>query len=307
MPLNKKEKQLLDQIAGSKFGGDFLANTTDIGDGLSNTVCADSNASTSGDGSYGFPFKSLQAAVTAAESLGLGTRKIILVAAGSAFDEDVTISGGFMTIMGLGPFTLGDAALDKFDSTTPRNLTYNASNPNVSANKWHSLVLGTIMDDETSSTHTSYLNGFIISGDLTFNEIAGQSRNCQLRNVKVQGDYVQTGIGGVQTYLRRCFFDNGFTGSSTILNVADSCEFDQLVTVIAHNRIWQCEFAAGMTTGSLINSLSPNGMYHTNFKGTFTGPAGSLLLDPVTNYFFNINGATLGGAATKVLLHDEVL
>jgi len=78
-----------------------------------------------------------------------------------------------------------------------------------------------------------------------------------------------------------------------------------LVTVIQHNRIWQCEITNGFTTGGIINSLPPNGMYETNFKGVFTGPAGSLLLDTSSNYFFNTNSATLAGGATKVLIHDD--
>ena len=274
-----------------------------IGGGGANSIWADSKADRPGTGTFADPFRSLQSAVNAAQAIGASERKMIFVAAGSTFDEDVVVTGGIMHITGLGPWTLGDGKGTFFNSTTPRNFTYN-SDGSLPDSKWPSLILSTIMDDETSSTHTAYLNGFTISGDLIFNETNGISHNIQLRNVKVQGNYTQTGVGGVQTYLRRCFFDNTFTGSSTILNICDSCQFDGLVTVSQHSRIWQCEFKSGMTTSGLINSLPPNGIYETSFKGVFTGPAGSLLLDPVTNYFFNLNSASLAGGATKVLLHD---
>lgn len=272
------------------------------GPGLSNSFYADSSAPAGGDGSNENPFSSLQDAVDAAESLGKETRKVIYVSAGSAFDEDITITGGLMEIMGLGPFTIGNALGTAFSSTTPRSLTYNDDGA-LTNGIWPALTIATIMDDETSSTHTAYLNGCMISGDFNFNS-GSFSHNLQLRNVKVQGDYIQTGVGGVQTYLRRCLIDNDFTTSSTILNIADSCQFDKLVNCTQYNRITQCEFRAGMTTGGVIASLPPNGIYNTNFKGVFTGPAGSLLLDAATNYFFNLNSASLGGAATKVLIHD---
>jgi hypothetical protein len=309
MSFNKSEKKLLDQIAGSRVGSDLLEDKiSDGGVSLSNTIWADSNASTAGNGSSGRPFKSLQKAVDAASALGQGIRKIIFVAAGSAFDEDVVVNNGFLTIMGLGPFTLGAADLDKWKSSTPRNFTYNATLPNTMQDRWDGLVLGTIMDDEASSTHTAAMNGFTISGDCTFNNPSGSSKNLQLRNVKVEGEFIQTGTQSVQTYLRRCYFVNSFTGDGNMqLNIADSCEFNELITVGAHGRIWQCQIQGGLTTGGLTAALPPSGIYETDFTGTFTGPAGSFVLDAVTNYFFNNNITSLAGGATKVLLHDLTL
>jgi len=288
-----------------KLAGDANA-WKETGARFAHTFYADSKAANGGDGSPDTPFNSLQAAINAAQQLPSDQRKIIIVAADSAFDEDVTVTGGLMMIMGLGPWTLGDAAGTAFNSTTARNFTYN-SGGTLPDGKWPSLVLGTLTDGETSSTHTAYMNGATISGDFIFNETHSISHNLQLRNVKVQGNFTQTGVGGIQTYLRRCFFDNLFTGSSILLNIAESCEFDGLLTVQSHGRIWQCEISGGMTTQSLNNSLPPNGMMQTNFSGTFTGPAASLLLDAVTNYFFNANGAVLAGGATRVLMHDETI
>jgi len=47
-------------------------------------------------------------------------------------------------------------------------------------------------------------------------------------------------------------------------------------------------------------------LFLTTFFGAFTAPAGGVKLCPVSNYFFKTNGATLGGAATKVILGDLV-
>jgi hypothetical protein len=277
------------------------------GSGLSNTIYADSNAASGGDGSMGEPFNSLQDAIDSAELLGKETRKIIMIASGSSFDEDITITGGLMEIIGLGPWNLGDGIepsvipYDPFGSSVPRSITYN-SDGTLTNGKWPSLVIGTIMDDESSSTHTAYLNAATISGDFIFNA-GGVSHNLQLRNVKIKGDYISSGVGGIQGYFRRCYFDNFFTGTNTFLNIVESCQFDKLVTCGSHARIWQCEFRDGMTTGQLNSPLPPNGMYDTNFKGTFTGPVGSLLLDSETDYFFELNNASLAGGATKVFMH----
>lgn len=283
-----------------------LLGTAATGFDLQNTFWADSNATSIGDGTAASPFQSLQSAIDEAELLGQGTRKIIFVAAASAFDEDVTVTDGYLTIMGLGPFTLGDAALDKFDSTTERHFTWNTPSVNTDANKWDGLIIGTIMDDETSSTHTGYMNGFVISGNFLVNNTSSNSKNLQMRNVNVQGDVTVTANQSIQTYLRRCYFDGVFFSSSNgvILNIADSCEFDELVTIAQYNRIWQCDFAKGLTTTGPINSLRPSGIFQTYFKGVFTSTS-ELRLDATSNYFFNDNGATLAGGATKVLLHDE--
>jgi hypothetical protein len=274
---------------------------------LANTIFADSNAEAGGNGSSAFPFNSLQAAINYVEAnFNKFERKIILVGANSAFDEDIVVTGGIMTIMGLGAFTIGDAAGSAFSSTVPRNFTY-VIDDDTTDGKWGSIVLGTILDDETSSTHTAYLNGCTISGDflVTNSGAFATSKNIQLRNVKVVGNYDTTGAGaaGLQTYLRRCFFDNLFNSPVGLLNIIDSCQFDGLITSNSYNRIKDCEIRSGMTTGACSSSLPPCGFLNTDFSGVFTS-ASPMLLDAITNYHFNANGASLAGGATKLLLHD---
>lgn len=271
------------------------------------TIFADSNADAGGDGSSAFPFKSLQAAIDYVEAnCEPFERKTILVGAGSAFDEDILVSGGLLSIMGLGAFIIGDGVGAAFASTTPRNFTLDYTLPQTDG-KWETLVLGTIMDEETSSTHTAYNNGVDISGDFIVTNSGGNvgSKNLQLRNVKVRGNFDSSAIPAhaVQTYLRRCFFDNTYNSPSGILNIVESCEFDGLLTALQYNRITFCQIQGGMTVSSSVGSLPPTGIFNTDFSGVFTS-ANPMQMDAVTNYYFNNNGASLVGGAVKTLLHD---
>jgi hypothetical protein len=271
---------------------------------LSRTIFADSSAAANGDGSAGFPFNSLQAAINAAEALGPAVRKLIVVASGSAFDEDVVVTGGLLEIIGLGPFTLGDGLGSAFSSTVARNFTWHGD-AILPDGKWPSLSISTEMNGETSSTHAAYMNGFVISGNLILTEALSHSRNLFLRNVKVSGNFAQTGSGGIQSFIRRCFFDNTVTGPALLFNIVESTEFDGLLSILQYCRIWQCQIQGGMTvTGVPIASVPPVGMFQTDFSGAFTGPIASLQLDAATNYFFVANAASLAGGATKVLMHD---
>jgi len=124
-------------------------------------------------------------------------------------------------------------------------------------------------------------------------------------SVKVFGDVDLTAKTGVTNiYLNRCYFDHAFNTSGANIVIAESCEFDELVDVGSYSRIVDCEFSGGMTVTSVQNYLPPQGIYNTDFSGTFTGPAGSCLLDAVSNYWFKNNGAVLAGGATKVILGD---
>jgi hypothetical protein len=83
--------------------------------------------------------------------------------------------------------------------------------------------------------------------------------------------------------------------------------YEGLVQVSRYATIEQCGFAGGMTVSlvpqiDMLKSITPPGMVHSTFAGTFTGPARSLLLDAATNEWFGRNGASLSGGATKSLL-----
>ncbi|WP_404332370.1 hypothetical protein [Mesobacillus maritimus] len=93
-------------------------------------IWADSSAPGPGNGTPFDPFNSLQAAINAATSsplastFGMRARLVILIAANSAFDEDIVIPPArHVQLLGLGPWVLGNAQGANFSSTTPRNVT----------------------------------------------------------------------------------------------------------------------------------------------------------------------------------------
>jgi len=235
----------------------------------------------------------------------------VLVAPDSASDEDITISGGRMlSILGLGAWTIGNAAGSNFASTTARSVTWNVTEANPTTFR-ETLVMGSLFSDEMSSTHTSYTSGLEISGNFSVNAVIGtQSLELHLRSVKVAGNFDTTGTParGIQAFFRKCYFDSGFNSPTGLLNIVESTQFDSEVICLQYCRMWQCEIRAGMnvSAGIASSALPPAGIFQSTFTGTFTGPASSLRMDAVTNYFFKTNGASLAGGATKVILGDLV-
>lgn len=305
MGINDDTVKLLSIALGSRgLPENLLSN---LGLNFTNVLFADSTSTAKNqDGSPSRPFSSLQQVILKAETLPGKTRKLILIAPDSKFDEDVEISDkwGIGSIIGLGPWTLGDGAGNAFSSTTPRNLTISGSKSIDGGSTWPGVVIGTLFDDETSSTHTAYHNGVTISGDFIVGAISNTFQ-LHMRNVKVAGNFDGTATTqGIQTYIRRCYFDNAFNSPSAILNIVESTQFDSLITVLLYNRMWQCEVRSGMTVTGSGTTLPPAGMFQTDFKGVFTGSVGSLKLDAVTNYFFKQNAASLAGGATKTILGD---
>ncbi|MCI0403797.1 MAG: hypothetical protein L0212_09765 [Acidobacteria bacterium] len=115
-----------------------------------------------------------------------------------------------------------------------------------------------------------------------------------------------TGFSGI---LVDRHFKSRFRGAILGHTLATSfmSQYEQLVQVSGYASIEQAAFAAGMTVSQVPNlgslkSVVPPGMVNSTFAGTFTGPAGSLLLDAATNTWFIRNGATLAGGATKSFL-----
>jgi hypothetical protein len=96
-------------------------------------------------------------------------------------------------------------------------------------------------------------------------------------------------------------------------------QYERLVQVSRYGSIQLAAFGAGMTVSqvpALFKLGVPPGMVTSTFSGTFEfkvdpplspqpSAEGSLLLDSVTNFWFNRNGATLAGGATRSLLFDS--
>lgn len=280
----------------------------------------------------------IAAAVAAQDSLPVGilpneragTRQVFVVA-GGIYDEDILLTRGdtFYIFLTMGPVTIGDGLGPNFSSTTPRDLVWvndqsveNADSGGPSPRR-PQLVIAPMYDaGPMSSTHTAVASGITISGDLVLQNPGGSgggtTAELHLSHVKVVGNLTRDNgtdpdFGIRNCYLNRCFFDQSFdieaqagNGGGNLAWVRD-CEFDGLVTVDSYSRIVECEFGGGMTTSSgFANLVPPGGFFNTTFSGTFTGPAGSLLLDAASNFFFKANGALLAGGATKVIQGDLV-
>ena len=282
-----------------------------------NTFYADSNASASGDGSLLAPYTSLQAAIDAAESLGDSERKTIIVAADSAFDEDITISGGVLAIIGLGPFNIGDDAQTYKDSTTARNVLWETGDTTLPLSLRPSLVIGVIGQGNATSTHPAVTTACKISGNFTIDKGVATPAVAELwmQNVKVKGNMAKgASIASTQAnmYLEGCFFDGTFVmGINAVIVSAKNCEFDGLLDINSYNYINSCEISGGITlaASSPVSYIKPTGIYNSTISGTITGVSGSdILVDTSTNYKMIVNSVALAGAgpATKTVMSDLV-
>lgn len=300
------------------ISGNSTTDTVDItlGDTLGpNTFYADSNASTGGDGSILKPYDSLQDAIDAAELLSDSVRKTIVVAGDSAFDEDITIKGGVLSIIGLGPFNIGDDAQTYKDSTTARNVLWELGDTTLPLSLRPTLRIGVLGQGDSSSTHPAAATACKISGTFTIDKGSAGPTVSELwmSNVKVKGALGKgaslAGIG-VNMYFDGCFFDSTFVGGSNFYLVeARNCEFDSLIDINSYCRIFDCEVSAGMTLAgtSPLTYIKPNGIYQSTLSGVFTGISGSdILVDSSTNYKYTANGASLAGSATKTVMTENL-
>ncbi len=94
-----------------------------------------------------------------------------------------------------------------------------------------------------------------------------------------------------------------------VLATSFMSRYERLVQVTQYASIDQAAFAGGMTVSrapglGALKSIGPPGIVNSTFAGTFTGPAGSLLLDGATNTWFIRNAASLAGAASKAFLGE---
>lgn len=223
---------------------------------------------------------------------------------GGNYDEALTIpQGRIINIIPLGTVVLGDGAGANWASTTPRSVTFTANVADVFASDIKpALNIFPIAGCDTTSTFIMESGCFRISGNLN---IAGDglSHTINLSSTRIDGTVTKTAAGLTNLQAYRTYFVGAINaGTSTVLERAYDCQFDSLVTIDSCNMLANCEIKAGMTVNAAVNNLPPSGWFFTTFTGTFTGPAASLKLDPVSDYFFITNGATLAGGATKVLI-----
>lgn len=261
-----------------------------------------------GNGSIAKPFATIQDALdaipapaSAAEEL---TRYTILVAPG-CYDEDLSIPPSRrIAILGLGPITLGDGAGQYFASTTPRNITWHLNQTLEFSQARPTLILGTLVEAETSTTHPGYAGGFDISGNLVTIDDGGvwTTHELHLYGVKIRGT-VDLDANSCLVYARRGHIVGALTGAEATLSVVESTQFDALITVKNICRLVLCEIKGGMTYTAVQNYLPPNGLYGCDLSGVYTS-AVNLPMDGVTNYWFKTRGASFAGGAGKAIFDD---
>lgn len=266
------------------------------------------------DNNKNTPFQTIQGAL---DTIGKPTnlqeekeRYMILIASNN-YDEDLTIpSARHIILCGLGPWTLGDGSGSFYSSSTPRNITWAPDQADeFGGNPRPTLVINTITDGLTSSTHSAYAVGVRISGNIIINAV-GTSHELHLNNVDLIDQLDTTGSTGtpdLDMYLYHCQIDGILNSPDGNIVLANDVEFSSSVTCNSYGRLTECEIKNGMTISTNVNAVPPKGIFNCTFNGTFTGPANSLVLDTVTNYYFNSNSSSLGGSASKTLLFDTTI
>lgn len=256
----------------------------------------------------GRKYTTIQSALTAigdAASLADNQTPKTVFVDGGVYDEDLVIPGGrLISLIAVGSVVLGDGLGSNWSSTNARSITTNFLNAlNFAGNPPRpALVMGAVVPSESTSTFVSQAAGWRVSGALN---IAGDgsTHTIVLESTEITGIINKTSTGFTNFLARHSIF-KGAVNMATAASLAriDHCQFNALVTVESYNEIINSEVRAGMTVTANVDILPPSGMFNTDFSGVFTGPANSLKIDDTTNYFFEGNGATLGGAATKVLM-----
>lgn len=257
------------------------------------------------NGSYQTPYKTIQAALTAigtpTSADEQNTRIVLLIAPGE-YDESITIPAGrSITLIALGPVTLGDSV---DSSTTARNITWSVDEDSEHTGGINpSLTIATLARGNVSHQDSRRAVGFIVTGDFIIDESSPSSIELFLNSVVIKGDVNGSGNTGplhVQMYDTDIIGD--FTCPPARLDLVENCKFGGPVAVIGYSRISYSVISAGIFVATLEDRVKPRGLISCDISGTFTGSAGTFLVDRVTDYYATQNGVTLGGTATKVLL-----
>jgi hypothetical protein len=282
----------------------------------------DSSAPGPGDGTPSDPYNSLQAAITAATNspfavtYGMRARLIILIAANSAFDEDIVIpSARHVQLLGLGPWVLGSADLANFASSVPRNITiqvnaaaeavYTSQGPVFQARPV--AVIGTFDNGTSVSTHTNYTDGAIISGGVIYQntDTTGDTSTTefQLLNTRVVGDITQLNTTGiVNTYMYNSRVTNVVQSGIRLQRMVDS-RSDGNINVGGYSHITNTWFSnptgtVTITIGPPISGdTEPFGIFSSEFDPGITWN-GNLVVDTASNYYFVTGTSTLNGTKT---------
>ncbi|MGD6993309.1 hypothetical protein [Sutcliffiella horikoshii] len=267
------------------------------------------------------PFNSLQAAIDAATTspfavtFGMRARLLILIAANSAFDEDIIIPPArHVQLLGLGPWVLGNAQGVNFSSTIPRNVIIQTSGDaeefyNQQGDAFRArpvTVIGTFDNGTSVSTHTNYTDGAIVSGNITFQNVAivdpSTTIEFQLLNVNVVGNIIQAGhTGQLNTYIYSSRLSGDVTHTALRLQRLVDSRTDGVMNIAVYSNISNSYINGNVTVGGASADVRPTGIFSSQFSDiTWTGP---LVLDTASNYYFVTSTSTLIGGP-KTLLYN---
>lgn len=286
---------------------------------------------TGGDsnGSISRPYVTIQDAIDAVVTVP-AQNKIwwgVLVTPGD-YDEDISFDGTNrqIAILGLGPWGLGT-----FDGVAGaptgavRNINWTISGGNVDGTQ-HALMVGQYQGPNLGiSTHIAIESMTRISGVINvIDDVAsgGSSKtlvvSARVFDAAVTGVSIDAtlgtapSIGAVNLWSFASRFETWVQGPPTLggpgilLQWAENTRFTGLINAGRYSRMQNCLISGGMTITTDLADTQPSGMVNCNFSGVFTGPAASLRMDANTNYWFKLNAAGLGGAATKTIQDDLI-
>jgi hypothetical protein len=228
------------------------------------------------------------------------------------YDEDLAIDIARKRIVLTGP---GSWNLGTFDaanwgpSGARRNITVTGSLANIDGIRPGLVIASFLPVSEAMTTHESYLTKPRISGKIDLTGASGIGSIELALTCEIFGDAgvsIDAGLSVIQSYIYHSRMRGTLTGSNWQFQVNERTRFDGLITVDNYSLIQSCRVNGGMTvTGVPPAGITPFGIVNTNFTGgTFTGPAGSVLLDGYSNFYFKANGVALAGGATKVITED---
>lgn len=301
-PVPTKNSDALDQLAANAVAAYTpLSNIRYVDRTIGNDV--------TGNGSINKPYQTIQAALNSiGDSTSAADVKVpaaVFITAGS-YDENLTIpTGRIVSLYALGTVILGDGALANWGSTTPRSISCTFDNASVFGSDIKpALNLIGVPQSDATSTFVAESGMFRVSGDIN---IAGNglSHTVNFHSAWIDGVINKTAIGLTNFQSYRSLFVGALNmGTATIIERAEDSQFNALITVDGYNAFINSEIRAGLTCATNFDTIPPSGLFHTSFTGVFTAPANGVKLDPTSYYFFKTNAATLGGAASIVLLSD---
>jgi hypothetical protein len=238
------------------------------------------------DGSWDRPFTTIQAAINALPAVGVDTDHdavgtVIHIIEG-VYTENLSFSGeGFVWLTSLGAVSI--------NGTIAYTATGNTNNNNA-------LILT-----------GQFRSSFTISGAITLTD-SGSGFDIGLTMFAVNANSTITSpgmVGAMSLDLRRCEIDGDVTLPTATMRFCENMNINGDLTIDGFvERVTDTRFGGNITiTSAWATDAHFASCIFSGVNG-FSGPAGSLRVDPSSEYWFDLNGWTLGGAATKTHIHS---